>query len=63
VFPRLKDRGLIEAPIPWKLQRRGQRTFPRLKDRGLIEASSLAIFHGQPGWFPRLKDRGLIEAR
>jgi len=36
-FPRLKDRGLIEAS-PYNSAKTFAALFPRLKDRGLIEA-------------------------
>ena len=37
LFPRLKERGLIEADVKTSFDR-GSAEFPRLKERGLIEA-------------------------
>ena len=61
-FPRLKDRGPIEA-LPALMSAAFRSLFPRLKDRGPIEA----LLHPRrdvlaAGLFPRLKDRGPIEA-
>src|SRR5450756_1696015 len=61
-FPRLKDRGPIEAR-PACHSRPCLRRFPRLKDRGPIEAWASRGITAFPAWrFPRLKDRGPIEA-
>ena len=60
-FPRLNERGSIEASSHWRLKLAGGR-FPRLNERGSIEAS----FREQSGQlstsFPRLNERGSIEA-
>jgi len=63
MFPRLKERGPIEAaegrPRP-KMRRTG---FPRLKERGPIEAQQEAMgIRYLDQLFPRLKERGPIEA-
>src|SRR5450756_2042717 len=60
-FPRLKDRGPIEAR-PACHSRPCLRRFPRLKDRGPIEAPALSGSLKPDLSFPRLKDRGPIEA-
>ena len=61
LFPRLKDRGPIEA-LCTKGLKNGQLKFPRLKDRGPIEARLPPVVLEFPPSFPRLKDRGPIEA-
>jgi len=61
-YPRLKDRGPIEAISTGQLEDSGF-VYPRLKDRGPIEAGSHTpwlLWQGQG--YPRLKDRGPIEA-
>ena len=62
-FPRLNDRGPIEAPTQ-PLERRALTRFPRLNDRGPIEAC-VATWNNAfaRSSFPRLNDRGPIEAR
>ena len=61
MFPRSKDRGLIEAPTT-AASSTGMRWFPRSKDRGLIEATTSVACPARSPTFPRSKDRGLIEA-
>ena len=59
-FPRLKDRGPIEAITRSAAASGG--TFPRLKDRGPIEATDAVAVAPAIAAFPRLNDRGPIEA-
>ncbi len=40
VFPRLKERGPIEANVMRLVHDQGLRRFPRLKERGPIEANT-----------------------
>ena len=61
LFPRSKDRGLIEARAP-ATRMLVIAAFPRSKDRGLIEASIRRLIPPETCLFPRSKDRGLIEA-
>ena len=61
-FPRLNERGSIEADHHSSWPDTGKR-FPRLNERGSIEALRN---NGQVNWtlerFPRLNERGSIEA-
>ncbi len=60
-FPRLNERGSIEAVAAGK-RCRSKVLFPRLNERGSIEAfsHSFSVFATAP--FPRLNERGSIEA-
>ncbi len=60
-FPRLNERGSIEATPSTSLGPRPP-TFPRLNERGSIEARSSASYRPLHSVFPRLNERGSIEA-
>ena len=61
IFPRSKERGLIEAGGVHDVLHSVQ-VFPRSKERGLIEADGDSDTVADCITFPRSKERGLIEA-
>ena len=63
IFPRSKERGLIEACFSCGGYFSYYRYFPRSKERGLIEAQRLGSLPNTVSIFPRSKERGLIEAQ
>ncbi len=61
-FPRLNERGSIEACVVSSLLIAFPPRFPRLNERGSIEAGSFQLDEHHPIRFPRLNERGSIEA-
>ena len=61
MFPRLNERGSIEArPRYWLIV--SCYRFPRLNERGSIEAKDASNYIQWDSTFPRLNERGSIEA-